>query len=60
MSSMCAGKKVFRSELIANTRADQINRKKLPGQRTMRSYQCPTCANWHLSSQWRTVVRERA
>lgn len=44
---MCLGKRIFWTETSANFKADMIAATGTP----MRSYQCPNCLQWHLTSQ---------
>jgi len=52
---MCGGKRLYFSEEDAERRAKRINKAGVDGDKKsgkgMRSYRCPVCTAWHLTSQ---------
>lgn len=53
--TMCLRKTVFWTEASAKIEAKRITKSGHP----MRSYQCPNCHQWHLTSQVEQVAKTR-
>lgn len=60
---MCGGKRLYFSEEDAERHAKKINRAGVDGDKKngkrMRSYRCPICTAWHLTSQERNPMVAR-
>ena len=51
MAHMCRGKKRFRDEIAAKLALAVIQRKDKEGHNECRTYHCPICKRYHLTSK---------